>query len=383
MGDKPKQPDISKLPDFLQVSIQKGIVDERTAHLVELHRRTRGLGDYESESTLMSNPPDPDLTFDNYVVCKGNSFAVELARTVVSQPPTKLPYNPLYLYGDIGLGKTHLLSAIANAAVSRAVLLINTADLEAELERAERLRARVELREWMVSADILMVDDIQLCEGREDLQRDIFSILNYMQRAHRWVVISSDVPPTRLAGIESRLISRLGGGVIVSLQMGDREERRHLIDHFLDRREVPRDVVDYLADHITDNVRRLKAAVSQLLALTDQTQKPVTLDMAETIVTAPGSPVWSEGPEEEAPENASPELQSSAVDDSKAGRFKEMLLAARSEEEQIEALQMALTVRIQQLRKAEGDAESIQRLEHARELLGNGRVEEAIQCINT
>ena len=105
------------------------------------------------------------------------------------------------------------------------VLLVNTADLETELERAERLKSRAELREWLASAEILLVDDIQLCEGRENLQRDLFSVLNHMTKTPRWVVISSDVPPTHLAGMESRLLSRLRGGVIVSLQMGDRNER--------------------------------------------------------------------------------------------------------------------------------------------------------------
>ena len=118
---------------------------------------------------------------------------MELARTVAFKSPSQLPYNPLYLYGDVGLGKTHLLSAIVNAAEDKEVLLFNTSDLETELERAERLQSRAELREWLTSVEILLVDDIQLCEGREDLQRDIFSVLNHMIKAHRWVVISSDV----------------------------------------------------------------------------------------------------------------------------------------------------------------------------------------------
>jgi chromosomal replication initiator protein len=122
----------------------------------------------------MNDPPDPNLTFDNYVVTKGNSFAVELAGTVASKSPSQLPYNPLYLYGDVGLGKTHLLSAIANAAEDKEVLLLNTADLETELERAERLKSRAELREWLTSVEILLVDDIQLCEGRED-----FSVISF------------------------------------------------------------------------------------------------------------------------------------------------------------------------------------------------------------
>ncbi len=383
MSDGPRQPKLSDLPDFLQFSVRKGIVDERTAHRLELRRRARGLGKYESRTALMNDPPDPNMTFENYVVCKGNSFAVELARTVASKSPSQLPYNPLYFYGDIGLGKTHLLSAIANAAEDKEVLLLNTADLETELERAERLKTRAELREWLVSVEILLVDDIQLCEGREELQRDIFSVLNHMTRAHRWVVISSDVPPTRLAGVESRLLSRLGGGVIVSLQMGDKSERRDLIRHFLDDRSMPEDVVDYLAESISDNVRRLKAAVAQLFTLGDGTTDPVDIDMARALVPEAEDFRKSDEPfARPSVHNGSAVPQPPVKPQSKANRFKEMLATANSEEEQILALQIALGERIRELRSEGGNEESIRRLERALDLLRDGDMEEAIRCIS-
>jgi len=238
MADEPKTKGGRGLPDFLRVSVLRGVLDERTAERVELYRRTRGLGFFESQSAFLNDPPDPDLTFDNFVVCKGNSFALELAHTVVTKSSSRSPYNPLYIYGDIGLGKTHLLSAIANAAEDKRVLLLNVSDFETEVERANRLCKRAELRDWLYSAEILLLDDIQLCESREDVQRDLFAVLNYMMRTRRWVVITSDVPPTRLAGVESRLLSRLGAGVIVSLHMGDRIERRAFVESFLDERAL-------------------------------------------------------------------------------------------------------------------------------------------------
>lgn len=384
MSEQPRQPGVADLPDFLQVSVQRGIVDERTAHRIELCRRTRGLGKHESRSALMSDPPDPALTFDNYVVCKGNSFAVELAKTVANKSASQLPYNPLYLYGEVGLGKTHLLSAIANGARGKEVLLVNTADLETERERAERLKSRAELREWLSSAEILLVDDIQLCEGQESLQRDLFSVLNHMTRAHRWVVISSDVPPTRLAGVESRLLSRLGGGVIVSLQMGDGTERRDLIRHFLEERSMPEEVVQFLAENITDNVRRLKAAVVQLLTMHEGMQMPLTIDLAQAVLPNPETVT----PPAKAPETSPlrkglPGPQTITKVDSRVNRFKEMLAGAESEEEQVLALQIALGERIRQLRNERGDPENIKQLEQALELLREGKMEEAIRCIST
>jgi hypothetical protein len=404
MSDKPTQPGPGSLPDFLEVCVQKGILDERSAQRVELHRRSRGLGKYESGSAIMNDAPDSGLTFDNYMVCKGNSFAVELGKTVAYKSPSRLPYNPLYIYGDIGLGKTHLLSAIANAARDKKVLLVNIADLETEQERAERLKSRAELREWLVSADILLVDDIQLCEGREDIQRALFSVLNHMTKAQRWVVISSDVPPTRLAGVESRLLSRLRGGVIVGLQMGDGRERRNLLRLFLDERSMPEDVVDYLADHITDDVRRLKAAVTQLLTLHEGAQTPLTIDMAQAVVPLPeGVHESTKAPEPASPDHKSPGPQSSTDIDVQVSRFenalagmegkdrdasatrllKKMLASAESKEEESLALQIALGERIRQLRNEKGDPKAIQQLEQALELLREGRMEEAIRCVST
>ncbi len=384
MSAEPRQFGADPLPDFLLVCVRRGIVDERTAQRIELLRRSRGIGESGVRSPLMGGSADPGLTFDNYLVCKGNSFAVELAKTVASKPPSRLPYNPLYIYGDIGLGKTHLLSAIANAAGEKEVLLVNTADLETEMERARRSQTKAEWREWLTAADILLVDDIQLCEGREDLQRDLFSVLNHMTKAQRWVVISSDVPPTRLAGIESRLLSRLGGGVIVSLQMGDGTERRDLIRHFLDERWMPDDVVDYLADHITDNVRRLKAAVVQLLTVHEGTLTPMTIDLVQAVVPLPALAL----PSGRIPEAASggmvtAESRSAGSMDSRADRFKEMLSVAESKEEQSLALQIALGERIRELRGQRGDPGDIKQLEQALELLREGKMEEAIRCIST
>jgi hypothetical protein len=277
----------SALPPYLEICVRKGILDEQTAKRIELHRRTRGLGTYEAPFTLLTAPPDAHLTFDNFVTCKGNSFAVELAQTVASKSPEDLPYNPVYFYGDVGLGKTHLLSAVSNWAADRISFVINAADLEIEMENASSKKARTDLRRWLSSAEILLLDDIQLCEGKEDLQREIFAILNHLIRGHRWAIISSDVPPTRLAGIERRLLSRLQGGVIVGLQMPDKEERLGAIHHFLEEYPADPGVLDYLADRLTESMRRLRAIVNQLVAMGQSAGLPITLSMAQSLIEGP------------------------------------------------------------------------------------------------
>lgn len=290
MSDEKKSSGPMALPKYLEFCIEKGILDERAAKRIELYRRTRGLGRYESPYILLSDPPDTRLTFDNFVQSKGNSFALELARTVAHKTPSDLPYNPLYFYADVGLGKTHLLSAIANAAQDKNVLFVNTGDLDIEIEQAVSQKSRTELRRWLSSAEILLIDDIQLCEGRENIQREIFSVLNHLIREHRWAVISSDLPPTRLEGIETRLLSRLQGGVIVGLQMGNKPERMAAIRHFLGDQPLARDVMDYLADNVTDSMRRLKAVVAQLLAMSRSAGQNVDVEMAKSVAPSPETP---------------------------------------------------------------------------------------------
>jgi chromosomal replication initiator protein DnaA len=373
---------LEDLPEFLRVSIEKGVLDEKTARRIEIYRRTRGMGQPGQFHSLLSTTPDPTMTFAHFVRCKGNAFAVDLARIVAAKAPLNLPYNPLYIYADVGLGKTHLLSAIANEASDRETLLANTVDLVVEYGRATRFHFVAELREWLISKEILLLDDIQLCEGREELQLELFSVLNHMMRSGRWLVISSDVPPNHLAGVESRLLSRLGGGVIVSLQMGDKLERIEMLRHFLQEHTLPADVLDYLAVNVTDNVRQLKAVVSQLLAVAQNTNSEVTVELAREVADVPGKLPRSENQTEAHSgvfQAVSPDETAHAR--TMAHRFKEMLSVAETEEEQALAIQIALGERIRQLRKSGNDRATLTRLEQALERLREGDMEEAIRCL--
>jgi hypothetical protein len=373
---------VDPLPEFLRICVDKGIVDETSAKRIELYRRTRGLDIKSAPFVMLMEPPDPSLQFESFFITKGNSFAVELAKTVVQRSAAEVPYSPLYLYGDIGVGKTHLLSAIANGASGKNVLMASTADLEIELDRATCEDLRAQFVEWLSSFEILLVDDIQLCEGRENFQRILFTVFNSMSRSHRWLVISSDVPPTRLAGVEARLISRLGGGSIVNLHIGDRQERLDLVRHFLHGHRMHDDLVEFLADTVTDNVRELKATVSNLLGLAEWAGTEVTLDLARSLVAdrndsqAGGVPVVAK-----TGESKPLHVATSAFPGFSAERFKSMVAEAESEEEQVLALQIALAERIRQLREEGGDPGTLLRMERAIDLLRQGNLEEAVRCI--
>ena len=370
------------LPDFLRISVEKGLFDEAVASRVELYRRTSGLGEYGDGYPLLNAAPDATMTFPNFVRLRGNAFALELAQSVAAKAPVHASYNPLYIYGEVGLGKTHLLSAIANEAADRRVLMINTVDLEAEFVRAKRTDFQAELREWLVSMEILLLDDIQLCEGNEELQMELFSILNHMTRSGRRVVFSSDAYPTQLVGVELRLLSRLRGGVIVGLQMADWAERVGILRHFLGEINLRDDALEYLAKHIGDNVRQLKAAVCQLLAMSGTADSEINMDMVRTLVSQldPWKSVSSELGEHA---NASPNPSDRDENDihSAARRFKEMVASSDTAEEQSLALQIAIGERIRQLHKDAADGESVSRLELALQMLRDGDMEGAIKCL--
>ena len=289
-----------------------------------------------------------------------------------------LGFNPLYIYSDVGLGKTHLLSAIANAAKGRRAILINMADLELEEERGRRLGTRSHTREWLVEADILLFDDIQLCEDSEALQLEVFAVLNHMIREGRMTAIASDVPPTRLRGITSRLISRLGSGVIVGLAMGDKNERAGILGRHLGERELPREVIDYLAENVTDSVRRLKAAANQLIAMEDRLHIKATVELARAVVPMAEDIVSSSLHTPVVAEEAS---AGRSGGDPVVNRFKEMLTGAESQEEQTLALEIALSKRLRQLRLEGGSPERFKQLEVALESLRNGKLEQALRQV--
>lgn len=383
------------LSALLHSCVQRGIIDEDTARRIQSVGRDEALLGAPAEAgwtpLLLTTELDPELTFETLVPSRQNAFPLEMAQLVASTSPARTPYNPLYVYADVGVGKTHLLSAIAHGAAARGALLVNTADLDAELDRARRTGQRAELRRFLGAPEVLLLDDIQLCEGREELQRELFAVLSQRMHAGRSAVITCDVPPTRLAGVEARLVSRLGAGVIVGLQMGEKEWRKEVLRRACLGRELPEDVLDFVADRVSDSVRSLKAAAVQLLAWRDRTG---ALDLAAARAVLdrapppsrpappPASPPAS--PQEvSATPKARPEPPASAASaESRAARFKQMLQGAETEEEQVLALQIALSERLRQLKAEGGDAGLLARLERALALLREGKAEDAMREVD-
>jgi chromosomal replication initiator protein len=232
---------------------------------------------------------NPKYIFENFVVGSSNQLAHAAAMAVADRPAES--FNPLFLYGGVGLGKTHLLHAIGHRAWSRRTdLSIKYVSSEAfmnDLIQSIRTQNTEEFRNRYRTIDILMIDDIQFIAGKESTQEEFFHTFNALHQAGKQIVISSDRPPKSIPTLHDRLRSRFEGGLIADLQPPDVEMREAIIaekGRALGR-EVPPDVVQYLARKVESNIRELEGALNKIIALADIYQRPMTTELAVQAMT--------------------------------------------------------------------------------------------------
>lgn len=209
-------------------------------------------------------------TLDNFVVGGSNDLAFAACQAVASQPGTK--YNPLFLYGGVGIGKTHLLQGIGNILAGRnpsgKVLYISMEQFVQEFVDALRFRKTAAFAKHYRTADALIVDDVQFIAGKEKMQEEFFHTFNALHQANKQIVISADKPPKDIPTLEDRLRSRFGGGMSIDMQIPDFETRCAIVQTKAQSHNVDLDheVVEYLATNIQTNIRELEGALNQLLA---------------------------------------------------------------------------------------------------------------------
>lgn len=209
-------------------------------------------------------------TFESFVVGSGNELAYAACQAVASQPGTK--YNPLYLYGGVGIGKTHLIQAVGNAMLSRKqearIVYASTEQFVQEFVDALRFKKTTDFAKHYRGADILIVDDMQFIAGKEKIQEEFFHTFNALHQANRQIIISSDKPPSEIPTLEERLRSRFAWGMTIDMQTPDFETRCAILQTKATLHEIhlPSDVVEYLSNLVQTNVRELEGALNQLLA---------------------------------------------------------------------------------------------------------------------
>jgi len=231
---------------------------------------------------------DPRFTFETFVVGKPNEFAVAAAEGVATSP--KPPFNPLFLYGGVGLGKTHLMHAIAHRVKqldpNRRVVYLSAEKFMYQFVRALRSKDTMTFKELFRSVDLLMVDDVQFISGKDSTQEEFFHTFNTLVDRGRQIVISADRSPSDLAGLEERIRSRLGWGLVADIHPTTYELRLGILQAKAEQLGVgiPPRVIEFLASRITSNVRELEGALNRIVYYASLVQKPISIDMAQEVL---------------------------------------------------------------------------------------------------
>jgi chromosomal replication initiator protein len=227
-------------------------------------------------------------TFENFIVGSGNELAYAACQAVAAQPGTK--YNPLFLYGGVGIGKTHLIQAVGNAVLASnpkaRVVYVSSEQFLQEFVDALRYKKNTDFADFYRGADVLIVDDIQFIAGKEKVQEEFFHTFNALHQASKQIIISSDRPPRDITTLEERLRSRFVWGMSIDMQTPDFETRCAILQTKAQGHDVvlPTDVVDYLATNVQTNIRELEGALNQLLAFCEMRGLEPSLTIASSLL---------------------------------------------------------------------------------------------------
>ena len=244
-----------------------------------------------SEGSVIPDVPlDPRFTFDNFVVGKPNELAHAAARRVAEGGP--VTFNPLFLYGGVGLGKTHLMHAVAHEIRRRnpekTVLYISAEQFMYRFISALKDRKMIDFKQLFRSVDVLMVDDVQFIAGKDSTQEEFFHTFNALVEARKQIIISADRAPGEIKDMEERIQTRLQCGLVVDLHPTDYELRvgilqtkAELYAEQFPGLEIDPGVLEFLAHKITTNVRVLEGALNRLFAMASLVGKPITLEMTQ------------------------------------------------------------------------------------------------------
>jgi chromosomal replication initiator protein len=227
-------------------------------------------------------------TFDSFVVGSGNELAYAAGQSISQLPGTK--YNPLFLYGGAGIGKTHLMQAVGNSILAlqpeKRVVYISTEQFVQEFVDALRFKKTNEFAKYYRSPDVLIIDDVQFIAGKEKMQEEFFHTFNALHQANKQIILSSDKPPRDIPTLEERLRSRFAWGMTIDMQTPDFETRCAIIKSKAHGHNVvlPNDVVEYLATLVQTNIRELEGVLNQLLAFCEMREIEPALAIATNLL---------------------------------------------------------------------------------------------------
>jgi len=230
---------------------------------------------------------NPKFTFDEFIVGPSNSFA-HAASLAVAQAPARA-YNPLFIYGGVGLGKTHLMEAIGHYVLNSSRASVCYVSSEAFLNEyidALQSRALVQFRKKYRGVDLLLIDDIHFLASKERLQEEFFHTFNTLFDSHKQIVMTSDRPASEIAGLEQRLVSRFEWGLVTELEPPDLETRIAILRHkqAQARTTLPDELIEFIAANVRSNIRRLEGALIRAISYAALTGRSLTLDSLRTLL---------------------------------------------------------------------------------------------------
>ena len=255
----------------------------------EFNGRAAITTDMQQQNATLTAQLDSRFTFNNFVVGKSNELAHAAARRV-SEAKDKIPFNPLYIYGGVGLGKTHLMHAIGHAIAANSpekkVMYLSAEKFMYRFIRALRFKDTMNFKDQFRSVDVLMIDDVQFIAGKESTQEEFFHTFNALVDQNHQIIISGDRSPTDLEGMEERMRSRLGWGLVADIHPTDYELRLGILQSKVEQAKISIDprILEFLAHRITSNVRELEGALNRVLAYSDLVGRTVTLESTQEVL---------------------------------------------------------------------------------------------------
>ena len=255
--------------------------------------------EFELQYVLLSNAPtetipqkpknesynnsNPKYTFDTFVIGNNNKFAHAAALAVAESPATE--YNPLFIYGGVGLGKTHLMHSVAHYILESnpdaKVMYVTSEKFTIELIQSIRNNTTMEFRDKYRNIDVLLIDDIQFISGKESTQEEFFHTFNALHEAKKQIILSSDRPPKEIKTLEERLRSRFEWGIIADIQSPDFETRMAILNKKIeaDGIFIEPHILEYIATNVKSNIRELEGSLSKLIALSRLKKKEINMDL--------------------------------------------------------------------------------------------------------